>query len=118
MATATRLAACRASARTAVPPTNSAERSPERRALATSSTVSAGTTEGRPRGRGGQGPVVDSDHDESAGSTRVATQPGGPSAAATASAASPATSSARAEERYQPETAPAMDAMSDCSGAS
>ena len=48
----------------------------------------------------------------------MATQPGGPSAAATASAASPATSSAWADERYHPETAPAMDAMSDCNGAS
>ncbi len=86
--------------------------------MATSSTVSAGTTAARPRGRGGLGPVGDSDHEASAGSTSVATHPGGPSAAATASAASPATSSARAVERYHPETAPAMDAMSDCSGAS
>ena len=71
-----------------------------------------------PRGRGGQGPSADSDHDASAGRTSVATPPGGPSAAATASAASPATSSARAVDRYQPETAPARDAMSDWSGAS
>jgi len=62
----------------------------------------------------GYGPL----DDESAGRTRVATQPGGPSAAATHAAASAATSSARVVERYQPETAPAMDAMSDWSGAS
>ena len=80
--------------------------------------VSAGTTVDRPRGRGGQGPVDDSDQDASAGRTSVATQPGGPSAAATASAPSAATSSARAVERYQPDTEPAMDAMSDCRGAS
>ncbi len=100
------------------PPRSNAARSPPRRALATSSIVSAGTTVARPRGRGGQGPVLDSDQDASAGRTRVATHPGGPSAAATASAASAATSSARAVERYQPETGPAMEAMSDCSGAS
>ena len=86
--------------------------------MATSSTVSVGTTARRPRGRGALGPVDDSDHDASAGSTSVATHPGGPSAAATASAASPATSSARAVDRYQPDTGAAMDAMSDCSGAS
>ena len=75
-------------------------------ALATSSIVSAGTSVARLRGRGGWGPVVDSDQDASAGRTRVATQPGGPQDAATASAASAATSSARAVERYHPETGP------------
>ncbi len=93
-------------------------RSPERSALATSSTVSAGTPVRRLAGSGAHGPVEDSDHEASAGRTRVATHPGGPIAAATASAASPATSSARAVERYQPDTAPAIDAMSDWSGAS
>ena len=80
--------------------------------------VSRDTVLARPGGRGGHGPVADSDHEASAGRTRVATQPGGPSAAATASAPSAATSSARAVERYHPETGRAMDAMSDCRGAS
>ena len=118
VAVATRLAACSPSGRSALPPRRSAVRSPLRSALATSSTVSPGTTLARPRAFGEEGPVADSDHDASAGRTRVATQPGGPQAAATASAASPATSSARAVERNHPDTGPAMDAMSDCRGAS
>src|SRR5580700_8032430 len=111
-----RLAACRPRARTAPPPKSSAARSPEANTLAALATVSAGTTLGRVRGRGGHGPVEDSDH-ESAGRTSVATQPGGRLAAATASAASPPTSSDRAATRYHPETDRAMDAMSDSSGA-
>ena len=101
----------------ALPPRSSAARSPERSALATSSTVSGGTTAARPRGRGELGPVSIPTTTKSAGSTSVATQPGRSLAAATASAASPPTSSARAVDRYHPETAPAIDAMSDCSGA-
>ena len=53
-----------------------------------SSTRSAGTHVGRGQERGADGPVADGDHEESAGRTRVATHPGGPKAAATASAAS------------------------------
>ena len=55
------------------------QRSPERSALATSSMVSAGHARWPGmRERGRLGPVEDSDHDESAGRTSVATQPGGP----------------------------------------
>ncbi len=118
MLAATRLAASSPSARNARPPSSNAVRSPERSALATSSIVSAGTTVARRKGRGGHGPVEVSDHEASAGRTRVATHPGGPIEAATASAPSPATSSDRALERYQPDTALAIDAMSDWSGAS
>ncbi len=78
MASLMRPAACNARVRRAVPPRNSATRRPDRSTCATSSTVAAGTTAGKARGRGGRGPTEDSDHDESAGRTSVATQPGGP----------------------------------------
>ena len=118
MAALTRLAARRPRPRSAVPPSNRAARSPERSALATPSIVSAGTQGAPPCGCGAHGPTALSDHEESAGSTRVATHPGGPYAAASASAASAPTSSARAVTRYHPETGRANEAMSDWSGAS
>src|SRR5580698_2047004 len=106
----TRLAARSPASRMAVPPRSSATGSPECSTLATSAMVSSGTLLARRVGRGWLGPVDDSDHDESAGSTSVATQPGGPEAAKTASAASAPTSSLRALTRYQPETDRAIEA--------
>ncbi len=68
----------------------------------------AGTTAGSPP----------SDQETSAGRMRVATWPGGPVAAVTASAASAPTSAVLAEVRTQPETLRATVSMSDCSWAS
>ncbi len=48
----------------------------------------------------------------------MATQPGGPIAATATSANVGAHVVSEAVERYQPDTALAMDAMSDCNGAS
>ena len=94
-------------------------RSPERSALATSSTVSAGTTVRRPTGRGGHGPVDDSDQEASAGRTRVATHPGRPHRRShRVGRVRRHVVGPRASSGTSPTPELAMDAMSDCSGAS
>ncbi len=117
VALTTRLAASRPSARSACPPRRKPQGSPERRALATTSTVSASTGEG---GRGGMGSATwpPADQLTSAGRIRVATWPGGPEATATASAASRPMSAGFCDHRTHGDTLRATVSMSLSSWAS
>ena len=117
LAAATREAATRPGSIIVEPPINSAAGSPDPRIAAISSTVDAAT---RCRGvgvTGATGPGASIQH-TSAGRMSVATCPGGPIAAATASAASWATEAGSVDERIHDDTPAAIDAMSLCSGAS
>ena len=85
--------------------------------MATAPTPSASTGAGPRRGWGAAS-TPPGDQLTSAGSTRVATAPGGPDATATASAASAPTSPGLCENRTQGETLRATVSMSDSSWAS
>jgi hypothetical protein len=120
VAAAIRSAAASPAARVASPPTSSTHGSPEVSACAASRIASGSAGGGDATGSGpGTGSAsVPSTGSQltSAGSTSVATCPA--RAAATAAAASAPISVVRVLSRTQPDTAPAIAAMSDCSGAS
>jgi hypothetical protein len=105
------------SARHARPPTKTQAGSPDFNASAISAIAASagGSACAGARSRPGTPPF---DHDTSAGSTSVATWPGGPLATATASAASAPTSSALADHRMNVDTLRATVSMSDSSWAS
>ena len=110
-------AATSAGSRNARPPSRSALDPRPRSTLAISSTISAFAT-GAAGGAGGGAGCAPSPHDTSAGRISVATWPGGPLAAAIASAASRATSSVLFDVRTHFEKLRATVSMSDCSCAS
>jgi hypothetical protein len=119
LAFAMRLATASPLASRARPPTRSAAGSPERSAAAISSTTLPSTGAPAVDARGAGAPTAPpSDHDASAGRISVATEPGGPNAAATAATASAPTSAGDAVRRTQCDTLRATVSMSDSSCAS
>ena len=117
VASAIARARARLPARHAVPPTSMSAGSSERSASAAARKVlSFGMVRGRGVCFGATWPP--SLHEMSAGRMSVATWPGGPYAAATASAASAPTSSVLADQRMKVETLRATVSMSDSSCAS
>ena len=117
VALATRLAATSPGSRSATPPSNSTLGSPDRSAFAAATTASSGIA-GRDVGGLGRAGSAPSSHETSAGRMSVATWPGGPTAAVTASTASVATSAGVDDERTQLDTLRATVSMSDARGAS
>ena len=116
-AAAMRAAATRPGSRSARPPSRSADWPRPRSASAASETAfseaaGAGAAAGTAAGS------APSDHETSAGRISVATSPGGPWAAAIASAASEARAAVLCDVRTQRDTLRATVSMSDCSCAS
>ena len=110
-------AATRPASNMVEPPRRNAVGSPLRSTSAMRSIRASSTLVGVAGATGATGPGA-ADQQTSAGSTSVATWPGGPDAAATAAAASSATVAASVLEWIQVETPEAIAAMSLCSGAS
>jgi hypothetical protein len=117
VAAAMRAAARSDGSRSARPPSSIAVDFLEPSAFATASTVSTEATGGA-GGAGGPAGLAPSAHDTSAGKIRVATWPGGPIEAATASTASAASSWVLRDVRTQLDTFRATVSMSDWSWAS
>ena len=117
VAVASRWAATSAGSRNPRPPSRIAVDTRPRSAFATVSTTSASATGGAGRS-GTAARVPPSPHETSAGRISVATWPGGPTAAAIASAASRLSPSVDCDVRTHGDTLRATVSMSDCSCAS
>jgi hypothetical protein len=110
----------RAGPRQARPPMRTTEGSPERSAWAAAASVAWSGAFPPLAGGGPDGRITvpPSDHETSAGRIRVATDPGGPTAAATAAAASAPRPAVVSDVRTKVETLRATVSMSDWSWAS